>query len=66
MVADLKATVSDWLAQNYLGGKAKVGSPPLVKIYNWGGALSLAHSFGTTGCPWVRAAANRVQKVGDW
>uniref|UniRef100_A0A8D1GJ58 Trifunctional enzyme subunit beta, mitochondrial n=1 Tax=Sus scrofa TaxID=9823 RepID=A0A8D1GJ58_PIG len=64
ILANLKAMDSDWFAQNYMGRKAKVGSPPLEKFNNWGGSLSLGHPFGATGCRLVMTAANRLRKEG--
>ncbi|XP_059972644.1 trifunctional enzyme subunit beta, mitochondrial isoform X4 [Mesoplodon densirostris] len=64
ILANLKAMDSDWFAQNYMGRKAKVGSPPLEKFNIWGGSLSLGHPFGATGCRLVMATANRLQKEG--
>ncbi|XP_057165118.1 trifunctional enzyme subunit beta, mitochondrial isoform X2 [Ursus arctos] len=64
ILANFKAMDSDWFAQNYMGRKTKVGSPPLEKFNNWGGSLSLGHPFGATGCRLVMAAANRLRKEG--
>uniref|UniRef100_A0A8C9E248 Trifunctional enzyme subunit beta, mitochondrial n=1 Tax=Phocoena sinus TaxID=42100 RepID=A0A8C9E248_PHOSS len=64
ILANLKAMDSDWFAQNYMGRKTKVGSPPLEKFNIWGGSLSLGHPFGATGCRLVMATANRLQKEG--
>ncbi|XP_041610543.1 trifunctional enzyme subunit beta, mitochondrial-like [Vulpes lagopus] len=63
ILANFKAMDSDWFAQNYMGRKTKVGSPPL-EFNNWGGSLSLGHPFGATGCRLVMAAANRLRKEG--
>ncbi|KAM6354601.1 trifunctional enzyme subunit beta, mitochondrial isoform 2-T3 [Podargus strigoides] len=64
ILANLKAMDSDWFAQNYMGRKTKVGSPPLEKFNNWGGSLSLGHPFGATGCRLVITAAHRLKKEG--
>ena len=64
ILANFKAMDSDWFAQNYMGRKTKVGSPPLEKFNIWGGSLSLGHPFGATGCRLVMAAANRLRKDG--
>ncbi|XP_032071854.1 trifunctional enzyme subunit beta, mitochondrial [Thamnophis elegans] len=64
ILANLKAMDSDWFAQNYMGRKSKVGSPPLDKFNNWGGSLSLGHPFGATGCRLVITAAHRLKKEG--
>ncbi|XP_034966632.2 trifunctional enzyme subunit beta, mitochondrial isoform X2 [Zootoca vivipara] len=64
ILANLKAMDSDWFAQNYMGRKSKVGTPPLEKFNNWGGSLSLGHPFGATGCRLVMAAVNRLKKEG--
>uniref|UniRef100_A0A8I3Q5Q9 Trifunctional enzyme subunit beta, mitochondrial n=1 Tax=Canis lupus familiaris TaxID=9615 RepID=A0A8I3Q5Q9_CANLF len=64
ILANFKAMDSDWFAQNYMGRKTKVGSPPLEKFNNWGGSLSLGHPFGATGCRLVMAGANRLRKEG--
>ncbi|MEJ1287239.1 hydroxyacyl-Coenzyme A dehydrogenase/3-ketoacyl-Coenzyme A thiolase/enoyl-Coenzyme A hydratase (trifunctional protein) beta subunit [Cricetulus griseus] len=64
ILANFKAMDSDWFAQNYMGRKTKVGSPPLEKFNIWGGSLSLGHPFGATGCRLVMAAANRLSKDG--
>ncbi|XP_016278964.1 trifunctional enzyme subunit beta, mitochondrial isoform X2 [Monodelphis domestica] len=64
ILANFKAMDSDWFAQNYMGRKSKVGTPPLEKFNTWGGSLSLGHPFGATGCRLVMAAANRLRKGG--
>lgn len=64
ILANFKAMDSDWFAQNYMGRKTKVGSPPLEKFNIWGRSLSLGYPFGATDCRLVMAAANRLRKEG--
>lgn len=64
LVVNFKAMDCDWFAQNYPGRKIKVGLPPLEKLNNWDGRLSLGHRFGTNGCQWVKVAAKRSWKEG--
>jgi acetyl-CoA acyltransferase len=40
------------------------GSPPIDKVNNWGGSLSIGHPFGATGVRLVTTAANRLIKDG--
>ncbi|MCL4121449.1 UNVERIFIED_CONTAM: hypothetical protein GTU68_011699 [Idotea baltica] len=49
VLANLKAMDSDWFATNYMGRKSKVEAPPMEKLNNWGGSLSIGHPFGATG-----------------
>lgn len=49
ILANLKAMDSEWFAKNYLKRESKVGAPPIDKLNNWGGSLSIGHPFGATG-----------------
>jgi len=62
VVANLKALDSDFFAQKYMGLKEKFGAPPMEKINNWGGSLSIGHPFGATGVRLATMAANRLIK----
>jgi len=62
VLANLKALDCDYFAQKYMGLKEKFGSPPIDKINNWGGSLSIGHPFGATGVRLVTMAANRLIK----
>jgi acetyl-CoA acyltransferase len=62
VLSNLKALDSDYFGQKYLGLKQKFGSPPIDKINNWGGSLSIGHPFGATGVRLVTTAANRLIK----
>uniref|UniRef100_UPI00358EDD94 trifunctional enzyme subunit beta, mitochondrial n=1 Tax=Myxine glutinosa TaxID=7769 RepID=UPI00358EDD94 len=64
VLANLSAMDSEWFAQNCMGRKTKVGVPPLEKLNNWGGSLSLGHPFGATGCRLVTTAAHRLSNEG--
>jgi acetyl-CoA acyltransferase len=62
VLANLKALDSDFFATKYMGLKEKFGSPPMEKLNNWGGSLSIGHPFGATGVRLVTTAANRLIK----
>ncbi|XP_068220601.1 trifunctional enzyme subunit beta, mitochondrial [Palaemon carinicauda] len=62
VLANLKAMDSDWFAQNYQGLPGKVGAPPMEKLNNWGGSLSIGHPFGATGVRLIMHAAHRLIK----
>ncbi|XP_060769800.1 trifunctional enzyme subunit beta, mitochondrial [Neoarius graeffei] len=64
ILANMKAMDSDWFAQNYMGRKTKVGTPPMEKFNLWGGSLSIGHPFGATGCRLVTTVAHRLKKEG--
>ncbi|XP_077991149.1 trifunctional enzyme subunit beta, mitochondrial-like [Glandiceps talaboti] len=62
ILSNLTAMGSDFFAQNYMGRKTKVGTPPMDKFNLWGGSLSLGHPFGATGVRLATTAANRLIK----
>jgi acetyl-CoA acyltransferase len=62
VLANLKALDSDYFATKFMGLGAKFGVPPMEKLNNWGGSLSIGHPFGATGVRLVTTAANRLIK----
>lgn len=60
MLACAKALESEWFARNQMGATSAFGAPPLERVNNWGGSLSIGHPFGATGVRLLTTAANRL------